>query len=125
MLGWDNSSEAAAIERLREKKRGNVRTNLETFTRQLVNFVVDSLKEALAKPEWRVTAIEEAKDGWRLLNRRLARDDVPQELQVICARLVFLFDSVGFPADESEAVEAKLRNLIEQIDGIYPPSPAG
>jgi hypothetical protein len=38
-----------------------VRTDLKTFTRQLVNFVVDSLKEAIDKPEWRATAIEEAK----------------------------------------------------------------
>lgn len=44
MPDWDNSSEAAAVDRLREKKRSNVRTDLKTFTRQLVNFVVDSLK---------------------------------------------------------------------------------
>jgi hypothetical protein len=50
---------------------------------------------------------------------------VPQELQAICARFALLFEFEGFPADESENVEAKLRNLIEQIDGIYPPSPAG
>lgn len=69
-------------------------------------------------------ALEEAKDGWGLLNRRLARDDVPQELKAICARLALLFEFEGFPADESKDVEAKLRNLIEQIDGIYPPSRA-
>ncbi|MDE2061400.1 MAG: hypothetical protein KGJ00_03245 [Bradyrhizobium sp.] len=102
-----------------------MRTDLKTFTRQLVNFVVDSLKEAIDKPEWRATAIEEAKDGWGLLNRGLARHDVPQELQAICARLALLFEFEGFPADESEDVEAKLRSLIEQIDGIYPPSRAG
>ena len=102
-----------------------MRTDLKMFTRQLVNFVVDSPKEAIDKPEWRATAIEEAKVGWRLLNRRLARDGVPQELQAICARFALLFELEGFPADESENVEAKLRNLIEQIDGNYPPSPAG
>lgn len=97
-----------------------MRTDLKAFTRQLVNFIVDSLKEAIANPEWRAAAIEEAKDGWRLSNRRLVRDDVPQELQVTSARLALLLNSVGFPTDESEDVEARLKNLIEQIDGIKP-----
>lgn len=118
MPGWAHSSEAAAVERLRKRQRGNMRTDLKAFTRQLVNFIADSLKEAITEPEWRAAAIDEAKISWGLLNRRLARKDAPQELQKICARLALLFEFEDFPAVEDEDVETKLRNLIEQIDGL-------
>ena len=69
-------------------------------------------------------------DGWAQLNRRLARDDVPQGLQAINARLALLLEFEGFPTceaidparvEENERVEAKLRELIKEIDGIFPP----
>jgi hypothetical protein len=78
-----------------------VRTDLRLFTREFVNHIVDSLQDAISNPEWRATAIDEAKVGWAQLNRRLARDDVPQELQAICTRLVFLFMVEGFPTSKA------------------------
>jgi hypothetical protein len=105
---------------------------LESFTRQFVNHIVDSLKDAIENPEWRVTAIEDARVGWDLLNRRLARPDVPDELQVLCARLALLFRFVGFPTcetfdpariEENKRVEAELRGVIEEIDKICPTDP--
>jgi hypothetical protein len=92
--------------------------------------IVDSLEDAIRNPEWRVTAIEEARVGWDLLNRRLARPDVRDELQVLCARLALLFEFVGFPTcetfdpariEENKGVEAQLRGLIEEINKICPP----
>jgi hypothetical protein len=114
----------------RRHEASNVRTNLRLFTREFVNHIVDSLQDAISNPEWRATAIEDARDGWAQLNRRLARDDVPQGLQAINARLALLFEFEGFPTceafdpariEENERVEAKLRELIKGIDGIFPP----
>jgi hypothetical protein len=110
-----------------------VRTNLSLFTREFVNHIVDSLEDAIKNPEWRATAIDDARDGWVQLNRRLARDGVPQELQVVCARLALLFRTEGFPTceafdpaqiEENKRIEAKLRELILGIDEIHPPTPA-
>jgi hypothetical protein len=94
----------------------------------MVNHIVDSLEDAIINPAWRETAIEEAREGWRRLCRRLARDDVPHELKVISARLGLLFEIQGFPTcgpydptqvEENQCVEANIRGLIEEIDGIY------
>jgi hypothetical protein len=97
-----------------------MRTDLRLFTKQFVNHIADSLEEAISNSEWRAVAIEEAKEGWARLNRKLARDDVPQELQEICARFVLLFEFVGFPAPDDERIEERLRELIKAIDEIYP-----
>jgi hypothetical protein len=100
------------------------------FTKKVFeNHIVDSLEDAIKNPEWRATAIDDARDGWVQLNRRLARDDVPQGLQAINARLAVLFKFEGFPTceafdpariEENERVEAKLRELIKGIDEIHP-----
>jgi hypothetical protein len=100
-----------------------VRTNLRLFTRQFVNHIVDSLQDAISNPEWRATAIEDARDGWSLLNRRLTRDDVPQELQAICARLALLFEFIRFPAQDDECIQETLRTLVKGIEEIYPSTP--
>ena len=110
-----------------------MRTNLRSFTRVFVNHIVDRLQDAISIPEWRATAIGDARDGWTQLNRRLARDDVPQGLQAMNARLALLFKFEGFPTckafdpaqiEENKRIEAKLRELIKGIDEIHPPTPA-
>ena len=101
-----------------EETEKSMRTDLQSFTRQLVNYIIDSLEEAINNPEWRSTAIGEARDGWTVLNRRLARADVPEDLQVICARLALLFQSEGFPDQDDERIEEELRDLIKCIDEI-------
>jgi hypothetical protein len=97
-----------------------MRTDLRSFTRQFVNATIDSLEQAISNPDWRKTAIGDARQGWAILNRRLAHDDVPQELQAINARLALLFEFEGFPEHDDEHVEARLRELIEEIDKVYP-----
>lgn len=98
----------------------HARTDLRLFTEQLVNHIHDSLAEAITNSGWRATEIGDARDGWTLLNRRLARDDVPQDLQQICARLALLFGSVGFPHQDDERIEAKLEDLIAGFEEICP-----
>lgn len=104
-----------------------MRTDLESFTQQMTNHIADSLQDAIKHPDWRIAAIDEAREGWARLNRRLARDDVPPELQLICARLALLFHSTGFPecgsfdpsqAEENQRIDATLRELIERVDAI-------
>jgi hypothetical protein len=100
----------------------HARTDLRLFTEQLVNHIHDSLADAIKLSGWPATEIGDARDGWSLLNRRLARQDVPQELQAICARLALLFESIGFPHRDDEHAEEKLKDLIAGIEGICPAS---
>ena len=57
----------------------NQRTNLNCFVRTMVDHIYDSLREAQSNPGSRNAAVIEARDGYWILTRKLAREDTPQE----------------------------------------------
>jgi len=70
----------------------NRRTDLNCFIRTMVDHLYDSLKEAQSHPISRNAAVIEAQDGYRILTRKLARDDTPAEPKGIGLTIVLLLD---------------------------------
>jgi hypothetical protein len=102
----------------------NQRTDLSCFTRTMVDHLYDSLKEAQSNPISRNAAVIEAQDGYRILTRKLARDDTPAEPKGIGLTIVLLLDdfSRNFPCIEddatSKAFERVVPDILDKLDTI-------
>jgi hypothetical protein len=108
----------------------NQRTDLNCFTRTMVDHLYDSLKEAQSNPESQNAAVIEAQDGYRILIRKLARDDTPAEPKGHGLMIVLLLDDFfrQFPRIEddatSKAFEQAVPDILDQlgsIKGLLPP----
>jgi hypothetical protein len=100
------------------------RTDLNCFTRTMVDHLYDSLKEAQSYPESRNAAVIEAQDGYRILTRKLARDDTPPEPKGIGLSIVLLLDDFfgNFPCikddDANKAFEEVVPAILDKLDTI-------
>ena len=109
----------------------NQRTDLNCFTRTMVDHLYDSLKEAQSHSISRNAAVIEAQDGYRILTRKLARDDTPAEPKGIGLTIVLLLDDFfrNFPRIEddatSKAFEQVVPDILDKLDivkGLVPPN---
>jgi hypothetical protein len=109
------------------KNQGN---DLNCFTRTMVDHLYDSLKEAQSNPQSRTAAVIEAQVGYRILIRKLARDDTPTEPKGNGLTIVLLLDDFfrHFPRIEddatSKAFEQVVPDILDKLDiikGMLPP----
>ena len=62
------------------------------------------------------TAISEAKDGWDLLGRKLARDEGPSEVKHLYGLLAFPLSK--FPEPDGNGVEETLSLTLADLGGV-------
>ena len=95
-------------------------TKLINFAKILLDYIYDSLAEAQHDRASRSALIVEAKDGYVILMRRLARDDTSHELKAVNANIIFALDDFFRFAnvDNIEIDEQFERRLVESLARI-------
>jgi hypothetical protein len=83
----------------------------------MVDHLYDSLKEAQSDPISRNAAVIEAQDGYRILIRKLARDDTPAEPKGIGFTIGLLLHDFfrNFPCIEDDATSKAFEQVVPEI----------